>query len=102
MQAAQGTLFHVTTKLPLSTVLFITLMKPTQPTTHTHNHDIQLFKYKYVINTTHLNGCSKSNINTTIKVFYSPTDAPANCLKINFNVNLKLFLRQFTCASVGE
>jgi hypothetical protein len=30
------------------------------------------------------------------------TETRRSCFNVNFNINLKLFLRQFTCASVGE
>jgi hypothetical protein len=30
------------------------------------------------------------------------TETCRSCLNVNFNVNLKLFLGQFACASVGE
>jgi len=52
---------------------------------------------------------AKVTVNVTLASSYStlPVDGDysetcRSCFNVNFNVNLKLVLRQFTCASVGE
>jgi hypothetical protein len=52
--------------------------------------------------TTELTTVSLASTNNALPDDGDCTETCSSCFNVNFNVILKLFLRQFTCASVGE